>query len=173
MCRYTCYVCGALQMATGGGPYSRCSACREANAYGNRPPDTWLGKDRASALIQAAIKSGQLLHPRQLKCADCDGQATEYEHRNYNFPLVVEPICRKCNLVRGPAIPIEGAVERLLAAGHIPYSLGASVAKLCRTMGAPHLAAGLPKKMGVADWRRLWPELVAAYGAPKSPALAG
>lgn len=166
-CRYKCYVCGVIELASGGGIYSRCTPCKESNSYGARPADPWLGKDLAASCVQRAIKAGTLAHPKELTCSDCGDAATEYEHRDYNKPLEVVPICRGCNLVRGPAIPLDGTVERLLEHGRVPYVLGVAVAKLCRTMGAPHLAINVPKKMSLADWRLIWPELCKAKGAPK------
>ena len=32
------------------------------------------------------------------KCTDCLGQATEYHHPNYFFPLWIEPVCKACHV---------------------------------------------------------------------------
>lgn len=55
--------------------------------------------------VAKAIRRGQLRRPSEFPCAGCGGPAIEYDHRDYNLPLVVEPVCRSCNLRRGPAIP--------------------------------------------------------------------
>lgn len=55
--------------------------------------------------VAKAIRSGVLTAPRLFACVDCGGQAIEYDHRDYNEPLKVDPVCRSCNLRRGPAIP--------------------------------------------------------------------
>lgn len=54
--------------------------------------------------VAKAIREGRLEHPRGMACVDCGGVAIEYEHRDYTQPLKVEPICRGCNLRRGPAL---------------------------------------------------------------------
>lgn len=54
--------------------------------------------------VARAIRTGQLKPPREFCCADCGGVATEYDHRDYSKPLQVEPVCRGCNVRRGPAI---------------------------------------------------------------------
>lgn len=37
----------------------------------------------------------------------------DYDHRDYTKPLSVEPVCRSCNKLRGPAI---GSLPRVVAA---------------------------------------------------------
>ena len=36
---------------------------------------------------------------------DCGAPARHYDHRDYNKPLEIEPVCVRCNLLRGHAIP--------------------------------------------------------------------
>lgn len=67
----------------------------------------------AHKLVSEAIKRGELCSPRTLDCADCGGQAMDYDHRDYTKPLAVEPVCRSCNKLRGPAI---GSLPRVVAA---------------------------------------------------------
>lgn len=62
----------------------------------------------ARSKVAKAIREGRLAHPRTLLCADCRSPATGYDHRDYNYPLIVEPICHSCNANRGPAIPRKG-----------------------------------------------------------------
>jgi hypothetical protein len=38
-----------------------------------------------------------------VRCVDCGAPATDYDHRNYDKPLDVDPVCHKCNCRRGPA----------------------------------------------------------------------
>lgn len=59
----------------------------------------------AQGEVAKARRKGVLADPRSLACADCGGAATEYDHRDYNKPLSVEPVCRGCNVRRGKAIP--------------------------------------------------------------------
>lgn len=71
-----------------------CPTCREL----------W-GKLSSSAVAQVtkAKKNGELPLPNTLNCIDCGKQAYGYDHRDYEKPLDVVPICRSCNWHRGPA----------------------------------------------------------------------
>ena len=60
---------------------------------------------KAHAAVFQAIKRGVLKRPSEYSCCDCGGAASQYDHRDYNNPLDVQPVCRRCNLKRGPAIP--------------------------------------------------------------------
>jgi hypothetical protein len=58
----------------------------------------------ARAAVGKAIRDGKL--PRldgSVPCMDCGKPAKDYDHREYARPLDVEPVCRSCNLNRGPA----------------------------------------------------------------------
>jgi hypothetical protein len=61
----------------------------------------------AHAKVGAAKRGGKLPDPRTMRCTDCDGMATEYDHRDYNLPFQVDAVCRSCNLRRGHAKPRE------------------------------------------------------------------
>jgi len=65
------------------------------------------GQNIAMAIVASAIKAGHLpkLNGR-IRCADCGTKATMYDHRDYNRPLEVTPVCQACNIVRGRAKPI-------------------------------------------------------------------
>ena len=54
--------------------------------------------------VSKAIARGDLEKPALFKCEDCGKRASEYDHRDYNKPLDVVPVCRSCNHWRGPAI---------------------------------------------------------------------
>jgi formylmethanofuran dehydrogenase subunit E len=51
---------------------------------------------------QQALKA---IRYAEFPCRDCGEPSTDYDHRDYNKPLEVEPVCRSCNLLRGPALP--------------------------------------------------------------------
>lgn len=58
----------------------------------------------AHAKVHTAIERGEL--PRldgSVPCADCGRPAQQYDHREYAKPLEVQPVCRRCNIRRGPA----------------------------------------------------------------------
>lgn len=63
------------------------------------------GAQFAQGRVAKARREGVLADPRAFPCTDCQGDATEYDHRDYNKPLEVEPVCRGCNVRRGRAIP--------------------------------------------------------------------
>lgn len=58
---------------------------------------------KASAKVRGARLKGLLPAPADCVCADCGKPASQYEHRDYTKPLDVQPICRSCNVKRGPA----------------------------------------------------------------------
>lgn len=50
-------------------------------------------------------RSKGILEPASTKqCVDCGRRACDYDHRDYNEPLQVEPVCRPCNIRRGRAV---------------------------------------------------------------------
>ena len=51
--------------------------------------------------VARAKKSGKLKPLSELKCVDCGAQAVHYDHRDYQKPLDVEPVCQACNIKRG------------------------------------------------------------------------
>lgn len=64
------------------------------------------GARRAVAAVKYAILIGKLLSlsKNYIKCTDCNKRATDYDHRDYNKSLDVEPVCGSCNRKRGKAI---------------------------------------------------------------------
>lgn len=59
---------------------------------------------RAHNAVYHAVRDGLLQPARELACVDCSNPAREYDHRDYAKPLEVVPVCRSCNLKRGPAL---------------------------------------------------------------------
>ena len=51
-----------------------------------------------------AVREGRLKPIRECTCVDCGAPARHYDHRDYNKPEEVEPVCVSCNWWRGPAI---------------------------------------------------------------------
>lgn len=56
--------------------------------------------------VWKAIRDGVLSHPKNCWCVDCGNRAFDYDHRHYLSPLDVVPVCRSCNIKRGPAVDI-------------------------------------------------------------------
>lgn len=93
--RCTCRTCGAIEFRRGCNNRFQCTSCR---------PRPFTLKQAAHSAVAVAVRRGDLPRARDCQCADCGGPAIEYEHRDYTKPLDVVPICRRCNLLRGPAI---------------------------------------------------------------------
>ena len=154
-----CKLCGTVERSPGAGQWFRCTSCKTAGAtHREMTPQ---------GLVARAVREGVLAHPASFPCVDCGGAATEYEHRDYNKPLEVEPTCRSCNLRRGPAIPKRGAFDEIVARGGAPYCLRTNAEKLLVTMGLPtDVLASMPAKLTNEHWRVLLPLF-------SSPAFSG
>lgn len=61
---------------------------------------------RAYSAVRRAIKKGILpsLSENHIKCVLCPNRAVSYDHRDYNKPLEVSPVCQGCNKKLGSAI---------------------------------------------------------------------
>lgn len=165
--RARCCVCGTVELATGAGNYSRCKACKQAGRRSKYATRTdWLGHGQAQSAVHCAIRDGSLPSPRGLRCADCGCPAIEYEHRDYNRPLEVEPICRSCNLLRGPAKPAHGSLHMVVARGMAPYRLRCNAERIFALIGLdPALLAAYPMHLKPEHWR----ELIALVPEPAQP----
>ena len=65
--------------------------------------------------IAKAIRRGVIPNAKTLICVDCGGAAFDYDHRDYTKPLAVDPVCRRCNQMRGPALVFPFEIERRAA----------------------------------------------------------
>jgi len=59
----------------------------------------------AHRAVAKSIRDGLLRPADERLCVDCLKPAEVYEHRDYRYPLEVEPVCRSCNKRRGPGYP--------------------------------------------------------------------
>lgn len=96
--QFTCTKCSGVELVTGGTSSFVCSKCKPAGHY------TLTAKYQAHKAVAQARKNGTLANPNNFVCVDCGDTAVEYDHRDYSKPLDVEPVCRRCNLRRGPAV---------------------------------------------------------------------
>jgi hypothetical protein len=64
------------------------------NAYQKNNPK----KRAAHNAVNNAIKRGDLPRVSTCDCVDCGIQATEYHHEDYNKPLKVVALCKKCHV---------------------------------------------------------------------------
>lgn len=76
-----------------------------ASCFHGRLDDLRRIRGPALRRVRRAIRDGLLpsLTDNEIACVDCGNRATLYEHRDYSEPLVVDPVCRRCNIKRGPA----------------------------------------------------------------------
>lgn len=61
----------------------------------------------AQQIVTWEIWEGRLPKASTLLCVDCGKKAHDWDHRDYNKPLDLEPVCAKCNQARGPGIPLK------------------------------------------------------------------
>ena len=90
------------------GPHGVCWC--GAKAYTTRAYkclEHFIGSKPASVeyAVHNAIKRGVIPPAKACVCVDCGKPARHYDHRDYNKPLEVEPVCISCNMMRGAAIP--------------------------------------------------------------------
>lgn len=74
------------------------------------------GQYLALQMVNLAVRHGLLAPVKTKFCVDCGKPAAHYDHRDYNRPLDVEPVCVRCNVRRGPAIPLKPAGDQAAAA---------------------------------------------------------
>lgn len=79
----------------------RCRACSRARWVFS---DLASGRGIAASAVAKAKQEGGLSPPTGM-CTDCDQPAAMYDHRDYNRPLDVDPVCKGCNVRRKSAIP--------------------------------------------------------------------
>ena len=65
-------------------------------------------RSAAQRWVFNAVKTGLLPPAKYLYCFDCGKDATCYDHRDYRKPHKVEPVCQRCNVMRGPGLPYDG-----------------------------------------------------------------
>jgi hypothetical protein len=92
-------------------PPLRCRSCATENWIVR---DVLSGKSACGGAVYRARKDGLLRPPGDFACQDCGKQAEVYDHRDYNRPLDVAPVCRSCNVMRGSAVPFNQFLVGLL-----------------------------------------------------------
>lgn len=105
--------------------------------------------EAARSRVGGAIKKGELKPPQDFACTDCGGEATQYDHRDYRLPLVVEAVCDPCNRKRPPALP-ESSVNSSEAHWYSPTGRKKSMKFQMRMHGDDHRLL-----MSMADLDRL------------------
>ena len=82
---------------------------REKNKEKLRLRSRLIGQEQAKNVVGHAVRKGKIPNLKKIvmPCVDCKiNRATQWEHRDYNKPLAVDAVCQSCNILRGPAIPL-------------------------------------------------------------------
>jgi hypothetical protein len=98
LCRFVCKSCRVEKLVYGGSAHFVCDDCKPSNHF------TFSEQYKAQKTVAKAKKDGQLKPATDFDCVDCGNPAIEYDHRDYSKPLQVDPVCRGCNVRRGPAV---------------------------------------------------------------------
>ena len=53
--------------------------------------------DSSRKVTKGFVEKGFLPDPKTLKCKYCESMATEYDHRDYSKPKIVDAVCHACN----------------------------------------------------------------------------
>jgi hypothetical protein len=61
-------------------------------------------RSKAGLLVYKAMQAGRLPKASTLTCVDCGKPAKCWDHRDYDKPFEIEPVCIGCNRKRGPAL---------------------------------------------------------------------
>lgn len=96
-----CLMCGVVDVAPRGGQTMFCLGCGPKANGRNGAAKAWRA-------VHREVAAGRLPPAQTCSCVDCGAPAKDYDHRDYNKPLDVSPVCRACNKKRGPAIPLGG-----------------------------------------------------------------
>lgn len=78
-------------------PQTKLSTYCQYHGTGSKPA-------KVEYAVTAAVRRGDLKPAKECVCVDCGAPARHYDHRDYNKPLEVGPVCPSCNARRGPAM---------------------------------------------------------------------
>ena len=102
---FKCQTCGKNHVNTDKAHNWRRMRCVQCSYYAH------LIFSMMGGIMNVAKNRNAVAPLRGLKCVDCKRKATVYDHRRYLAPLVVEPVCHKCNTKRGQAVDMKEAIE--------------------------------------------------------------
>ncbi len=80
------------------------SGTPEGKVYKLKQHVRWL----ARKIYTRALARGRVEHWRGKKCVDCGADAQINDHRNYFYPIRVDPVCKFCDAKRGEGFPYLG-----------------------------------------------------------------
>ncbi len=110
------------------GPWLRGSSAAMCNPCSRRAREKVIAITRVGhAAVAKAKKDGTLPElDGSVPCVDCGAPARDYDHRNYDNPLDVVPVCRRCNIRRGPAPALTSMTLRAVSASHKAKAVSAA-----------------------------------------------
>lgn len=116
-----------------------------------------IGMPQATAAVARAVRTGQLTPATAHPCTDCGyPEAVQYDHRDYNKPLVVEPVCRSCNVKRSAAIPLRGAMTKLISMGLPVYVHHHQACHALLNIGIDiHFMEEMLSRLTIRHWRKI------------------
>jgi hypothetical protein len=68
----------------------------KVDKYRKSNPEKWAAK----VMVNSTVQQGYLPRVSTCDCVDCGIQAAEYHHEDYNKPLEVVALCKKCHVKR-------------------------------------------------------------------------
>lgn len=89
-----------------------CHQCKERISFGHSLfceicAVVWFrARSRAVSKTTVRVRHGEILAAKFYSCIDCGNPAAHYDHRDYSKPKEVVPVCRLCNIKRGPAVAL-------------------------------------------------------------------
>lgn len=116
-----CLICGAaIPRELGRGQSSYCSiVCSDL---------VTKVRQKAAYAVARLVRTKVIPPASACTCVDCGNNARDYDHRNYAAVIDVAPVCRPCNLARGPAEDVVDMVAESLGVSR--RELPSVVAKL-------------------------------------------
>jgi hypothetical protein len=126
------------------------------------------GQRAAIEAVSKAVAAGHIPKACEWDCIDCKAQAEVYDHRDYNKPLDVDPVCRSCNAKRGAAKalsnPEPAIVERTAMPDELPATVALHLLAECESYrAAVRMAWELRRSRGMT--RATLAEMIGAYPA--------
>lgn len=89
-----CSLCGLPESLI-----EHCGTCRAIYSSPYRHEREYAS-GKAYRAVAKAVRAGEL-PALGIRCVDCGEPATDWEHRDYDAALKVDPVCRRCNIARG------------------------------------------------------------------------
>lgn len=124
---------------------SRCGECRS---------EIYALRAASIAAIAKEVNSGRIMAAKNYYCVDCGRPANHYDHRDYNKPLVIEPVCRKCNYDRG-SVDTHKKFNRYGYEGKSPIKAREPIMSRRRWLSGFHRKNFINRPVNIKYWVRI------------------